>query len=111
MGKSNQAMPILTLLAYTVGTGFLINDLTGLDDTAASIAIALPVAGILNNASWSGAALQNASWNLNSALLEQNPNVDVFLNPKYDIQYEHGIFNQKAKVRARVMGATLLTND
>lgn len=123
LGKSSQILPILTMLGYTAATGFAINEIAGTNDDwgssnfgddnlglLPSFAIAIPVAGIINNASWSGSALQNASWNLNSRLLEENPNVDIFLNPKYEIEFSQGVFTQKAKVKARVMGAIIDTD-
>ena len=99
------------MLAYSVGAGVLINDIVGVNDDwesnnygddklglpLASL-IGLPIGAILNNLTWSGAALQNASWNLNSRLVEENKNVDVFLNPKYEVEYSQGLFKQKAKV-------------
>ncbi len=118
VGKSNQAMPIISLLFYIAGSGYLINEIVGVDDKGQeilglgpSMLIGVPIGGILNNSTWTGAALQNASWNVNDQLLQQNPEVDVFLNPKYDIEYQHGLFTQKATVKARVMGATLKTDD
>ena len=60
---------------------------------------------------WSDAAYSNAAWNANSELLEQNPDVDVFLNPKYDLVIKNGISSQKVDLRARVMGATLETDE
>lgn len=122
LGKSNQLLPILTMIGYTAITGFAINEIGGtkFDNNSfdvkdnigllPSFALALPVAAILNNYTWSGSALQNASWNLNSELLEKNPDIDIFLNPKYEIEFEQGVFTQKAKVKAKVMGATILTD-
>lgn len=123
LGKSSQALPILTMIGYTFGTGVLINDIVGTNDDwessnfgddklglPLSLVAALPVAAILNNFTWSGAAKQNASWNLNSRLVEENPNVDIFLNPKYEVEYSQGVFTQKAKVTAKVMGATIKTD-
>ena len=123
LGKSSQFLPILTMIGYTFGTGVLINDIVGVENDwgsnnfgedklglpLASVA-ALPVAAILNNLTWSGAAMQNASWNLNSRLVEENPDVDIFLNPKYEVEYSQGLFSQKAKVTAKVMGATIKTD-
>jgi hypothetical protein len=37
----------------------------------------------------------------------KNPDIDVFLNPKYQVEYKLGIFNQKASIKANVTGATL----
>jgi hypothetical protein len=123
IGKSNQIGPILSMLVYTAVTGFAINEIAGSKfnyDTyeekdnlglLPSFAIAIPIAGIINNATWSGSALQNASWNLNSRLVDENPDVDVFLNPKYDVEYNQGIFNQRAKVKGNVMGAIIKTEN
>ncbi len=121
IGKSNQIGPILTMLAYTAVTGFAVNEIAGskIQDfeekdnlgLLPSFAIAIPIAGIINNATWSGSALKNASWNLNSRLVDENPDVDVFLNPKYEVEYNQGIFNQRAKIRANVMGAIIKTEN
>jgi hypothetical protein len=118
LGKSTQIGPILSMLAYTAVTGFAINEIAGYNINKGkdnlgllpSFAIAIPIAGIINNATWSGSALQNASWNLNSRLVDENPDVDVFLNPKYDIEFAQGVFTQKAKVKAKVMEATIKTD-
>jgi hypothetical protein len=117
IGRSNQVAPILTMLAYTFGTGILINDIVGTKDNGddkfglpLSAIIALPVAGMLNNFTWSKASLKNASWELNRRLVEENPDVDIFLNPKYEIEYTQGVFTQKAKVKAKVMGAIIKTD-
>ena len=116
LGRSNQLLPILTMLGYTAVMGTAINEIVGTKDSGKyklgmplSSVIGLPIAGILNNLTWSGAALQNASWNLNSRLVEENKDVDVFLNPKYEVEYNQGVFKQKAKVTARVMGAIIKT--
>lgn len=115
-GKSNQIFPIITMLGYTIGLGTLVKDIAGTNDNyednlslPVATIIAIPFAGILNNATWSQAALQNASWNLNSKLVEENKDIDIFLNPKYEISYNQGLFTQSAKVTAKVMGATIKT--
>jgi hypothetical protein len=33
--------------------------------------------------------------------------VDVFLNPKYTIDYKMGLWKQSATVKAKIMGATI----
>jgi hypothetical protein len=68
----------------------------------------------LNNAAFSG-----ASATLNYRLISENPNVDVFFYPKYDIKKKNiftkgGLVNlrylwfQDATIKARVSGATLI---
>ena len=65
---------------------------------------------MLNNLTWGRASLKNASWEVNRRLVEENPEIDVFLNPKYKIEYTQGLFTQKAKVKAKVMGAKIITD-
>lgn len=117
LGKSSQVLPIITMLAYSLGTGYAINEIVGTgtngDDKFGilpSIGIGLPVAGALNNLTWSRAALRNAAWDVNTRLVEENPGIDIFLNPKYEISYKHGVFWQNAEVKANVMGATIKTD-
>ena len=140
LNQSGRALPILTILASSVGIGYLLNQAAGKkpdkligygveywngsgwsqdpvyragDDklpVGAGIALAVPVALMLNNFIYSRSAQSIALQNLNSQLLQKNPNVDVFLNPKYDIKTKLGLFNQTATVKANVMGATLKTN-
>lgn len=115
------------MVALSVATGSVINELVGYktEDTdygsyetneyklglGLSSVIAIPVSGMINNQIWSDAAYSNAAWNANSRLLEENPEIDVFLNPKYDLEIKNGIWRQKVQLRARVMGATLLTDE
>lgn len=72
-----------------------------------STAITLPITGAINNAIWSNSAYQTAVFNLNSKLLVQNPDVDVFLNPKYEVYKKNGLWSQEAKIKANVMGARI----
>ncbi len=72
-----------------------------------STAITLPITGAINNAIWSNSAYQTAAFNLNSKLLVQNPDVDVFLNPKYEVYKNNGLWSQEAKIKANVMGARI----
>ncbi len=116
LGKSNQFLPILSMLSYTYATSVLLREIFVKDYNISTeqyiltTIAGIPVAGALNNITWSRAALRNASWNVNSILVEDNPGIDVFLNPKYEVEYSQGIFTQKAKVKAKVMGATIKTD-
>lgn len=76
-----------------------------------STAITLPITGAINNAIWSNSAYQTAAFNLNSKLLVQNPDVDVFLNPKYEVYKNNGLWSQEAKIKANVMGATIIVDE
>jgi hypothetical protein len=76
-----------------------------------STAITLPITGAINNAIWSKSAYQTAAFNLNSKLLAQNPDVDVFLNPKYEVYKNNGLWTQETIIKANVMGATIIVDE
>ena len=76
-----------------------------------SSAITIPITGAINNLIWSNSAYQSAAFNLNSKLVSQNPDIDIFLNPKYEVQKTTGFWKQKAHVTANVMGATILVDE
>lgn len=78
--------------------------------TVPSLLLALPIAGAINNFTWSGSAFSGATNELNYRLITDNPNVDVFLNPKYTIDYKMGLWKQSATVKAKIMGATNKSN-
>lgn len=113
----NRFLPALSMIVLTAVTGNGIHGIVGneFDEKAlgygVSYAAAIPVAGFLNNQIWADAALSRASWNANSELMQQNQNVDVFLNPKYEIQTKNGIWTQKANLNVRAMGARILTDN
>lgn len=119
--------PIVSMVALSVATGSIVNEVAGhkTEDTewgsyetneyklglALSSLIAVPIAGAINNQLWSDAAYSNAAWNANSTLLKQNPEIDIFLNPRYDLEIRNGLWSQKVELRARVMGATIETDE
>ena len=124
LGRTPKILPILTMAAYTFGVGGILQSAFGNKDvtigrtiykgegdpklgTIPSLLLALPISGAINNFTWSGAAFSGATNELNYRLVTENPNVDVFLNPKYTINYKIGFWNQSANVKAKVMGATI----
>ena len=103
LGRIPQIVPILTMASYTLGVGNVIQLIGGTKDNGdykigavPSWLIALPVSGMLNNFTWSGSALSGATNELNYRLVTDNPNVDVFLNPKYTVDYHLGFWRQTA---------------
>ena len=131
LGRTPQILPILTMVGYTFGVSGVLQEVFGNKDvterygntsytcrgcgdtklgTVPSLLLALPVAGALNNFTWSGSAFSGATNELNYRLVTDNPNVDVFLNPKYTIDYKMGFWRQSANVKAKVMGATIKSN-
>lgn len=122
LGRTPKILPILTMVGYTFGVGGVLQEIVGkkqVDNgyysmdgdyklgTVPSLLLALPVAGALNNFTWGGSAFSGATNELNYRLVTDNPNVDVFLNPKYTIDYKMGFWRQSANVKAKVMGATI----
>ncbi len=117
LGRTPKILPILTMVGYSFGVGGLLQETFGFKDngdykigTVPSILLGLPIAGALNNVTWSGSAFSGATNELNYRLVTDNPNVDVFLNPKYTIDYKMGFWGQSANVKAKVMGATIKIN-
>ena len=117
LGRTPKILPILTMVGYSFGVGGLLQETFGVKDngdykigTVPSILLGLPIAGALNNITWSGSAFSGATNELNYRLVTDNPNVDVFLNPKYSIDYKMGFWGQSATVKAKVMGATIKSN-
>jgi hypothetical protein len=69
--------------------------------------LGVPIAGATNNLLWSGNAASGLTNQMYYRLVDENPDVDIFTNPKYTIDYKQGIFKQSATIKANVMGATL----
>lgn len=127
--KTKRIYPILTLLGYTALTQSVVGSLLqdpedffydGPNYSLASLLISVPIAGTLNNLTWKNSALSGASQTFNYWLLDENPNVDVFFYPKYEITRKD-IFSddyvnfkylwfQDATLKGRVKGATLKTS-
>ena len=122
LGKIPRLLPLLTLLGATYAYGTLIQQTVGYKterignysyqgDYKLKLGYAalmgIPLAGMTNNFIWNGAALSGLTNQMYYKLVEENPDVDVFINPKYKVDYKLGVFSQKATVNANVMGATL----
>jgi hypothetical protein len=87
LGKIPRAFPIATFAGLTLSTAGIFR-LSGLDRIPSTI-LAIPIAGMINNLAWSGAAYSGASRTLNHKLVKENPDIDLFFYPKYDIQRKH----------------------
>ena len=104
----------------------LVQDLTGYKDNnvydygiseernlslGLALVAGLPVAGIINNFAWGQmTSTSRAFQKFNRRLVEDNSDVDVFLNPRYEIQQNVSWFSTKTKVKGSVMGARLITD-
>jgi hypothetical protein len=127
IGRVPKFFPILSMIGLTLITGDAIQSIAGHKDLVSgsytfkgagdyrlgiipSTLLAIPIAGAFNNWIWDGISIPGASNELNYRLVSENPNVDVFMNPKYKIQYHLGWWKQTANINAKVMGATIKTN-
>ena len=132
ISKSSKILPILSLIGYSVTTGVILNSIAGSRqvkdgfDTdyytgqlvqryiskprlplVAGIIIGVPIAGALNNLTFSNSALGAAGSSLNYKLITENPEIDLFYYPKYTINTEMSIWKQKATLKANLLGAKL----
>jgi hypothetical protein len=124
IGRTKRILPMLTLLGMSVYGGRMISDLSGKQVKTAygrnftytndpkikpwlGMLMTLPVSGAVNNLMWKNAAFSGASQTLNFRLVDENPRIDVFFYPKYDITKTQYLWRQKATVKARVSGAIL----
>ena len=122
---SSKLLPVIGMIAYTavVGTGLnlvfgekvtLYQDQYGRTyyefksrlPLIPAMLIGVPLAGALNNLTFSNSALGVAGSGLNYKLITDNPDIDIFYYPKYEISNKINFWNQKAYLKANVKGAT-----
>jgi hypothetical protein len=114
LGSTPRILPILSLAASTIALGGVAQSISGFNKkgdynlpTGVNYLVAFPVAGIVNNLIWSGAATSGLTNQVYYKMASENPDIDIFINPKYQVDYKLGLFNQKASIKASVTGATL----
>lgn len=129
IGKTSRILPIISMIGYSFVCEMGINKLTGIAGIEhinkkesnenytvkdpgmgffPSLLIGIPIAGALNNLTWNNAAFSGASTTLNYKLVKENPDVDIFFYPKYEIKKSSNFWFQEASVSAKVSGATLI---
>ena len=130
ISKSSKILPILSMIGYTFATGVVLNTLAGEKQTqqgyysyngvlypnytykprlplVAAIIVGVPIAGALNNLTFSNSALGAAGSALNYKLITENPEIDLFYYPKYTVNNNLSLWKQKATLKANVKGAKL----
>ena len=65
--------------------------------------------GILNNATWIRTSEINSMKKANLKLIEENPNIDLFIYPKFKIQSKKGVFSNSSNVTIHSKGAIIKT--
>tara|TARA_Y100000385_G_scaffold40652_1_gene37855 strand:- start:454 stop:1092 length:639 start_codon:yes stop_codon:yes gene_type:complete len=123
---SNKLFPVIGMIAYTAVIGTGLNVIFGTKDNFLyydnfgnaiyesktrlplfpAMIIGVPLAGALNNLTFSHSALGVAGSGLNFKLITDNPDVDIFYYPKYEISNKVNFWTQKAYLKANVKGAT-----
>tara|TARA_B110000037_G_scaffold152419_1_gene171903 strand:+ start:111 stop:746 length:636 start_codon:yes stop_codon:yes gene_type:complete len=123
---SSKLLPVIGMIAYTAVLGTGLNLVFGEKQTVAytdqngwtyyeyktrlplipAMIIGVPLAGALNNLTFSNSALGVAGSGLNYKLITDNPDIDIFYYPKYEISNKINFWNQKAYLKANVKGAT-----
>ncbi len=126
IGRTPRLMPIITMLGFTYGYGQLAQKVFGRGKETINTGfsnytvegdyrlrkglqyiVAIPFAGASNNLLWDGVAASGLTNQVYYKLVDENPDVDVFINPKYKVDYRPGIFTQKAHVILNASGATI----
>jgi len=112
-------VPLLTMIAGTFVTGAVIREGGGSEYSfqsgkveyklpwILSLPMAVPIWGGIQNVVYSGIASSGVTGEMERQLIQDNPNVDLFFNPRYDIQYRQGLFSQESQIKARLKGATM----
>ena len=123
---SSKLLPVIGMIAYTAVLGTGLNLVFGEKQTVAytdqngwtyyeyktrlplipAMIIGVPLAGALNNLTFSNSALGVAGSGLNYKLITDNPDIDIFYYPKYEISNKINFWTQKAYLKANVKGAT-----
>jgi hypothetical protein len=125
-GQTPRILPILSMVSLSIGGGMMISTIAGYKKVEAygksyigedrrispwlGTLVAIPLAGAANNYIWRNSSFSGASKTLNFKLVDENPQVDIFCYPKYEINKSYGFWTQKASVKANVIGATLKRN-
>lgn len=129
ISKVPQFLPVLTLAALTWQSAGLMNAIgigtrqdvltydynTNAYYTSAtgprksnvlSYLLGIPVAATFNSLIWKGSSKGAAGSEINTQMLEQNQDIDMFLFPKYSVQTD-GFYRESSTVNLKVKGATL----
>jgi len=120
IGRTPRIFPILTMIGFTYAYGNLAQRTFGTvkDFNSKNFGeykvrdglqylLGLPFAGVSNNLLWDGVAASGLTNQVYYQLVDENQDIDVFVNPKYKVDYHPGIFTQKAHVILNATGATL----
>ena len=106
LGGTKRILPILTMISTSLIVGSATSAAFDMELLTGTL-IGLPISGALNNWYWPEASTTRAFQKFNRKLLQDNKDIDVFLNPKYEISTKNGIWTSKTNLKGNVMGATI----
>jgi len=104
--SQSNALRVLTFFVYSAMLPILTPPLGPLN-----ILGGIAVGGAVNNLVWNKTSSNQALRNANKKLIEENPSIDLFVYPKYNIKLRNGLFTNKANVTIISKGAKLKTSD
>lgn len=121
LNEANGFLPTLTMIGMSLAGGVALDYIVGDKEIIVdgqkeyvrrlgiplSTVITIPIAGIANNLLWPSSSYQVAAFNLNNRLVSDNPDIDVFLNPKYEITRRFRLWDQQTIINTNVMGAII----
>ncbi len=124
---STKLLPVIGMIAYTAVVGTSLSAVFGQKvdyydnwgypyykqrlPLLPAMVLGIPIAGALNNLTFSNSALGVAGSGINYKLITDNPDVDIFYYPKYEISNSIKFWNQKAYLKANVKGATQIISS
>ncbi|MDC1259750.1 hypothetical protein N8091_03360 [Flavobacteriaceae bacterium] len=106
LGGTKRIFPILTMITTSLIVGSATSAAFDMDLLPGTL-IGLPISGAFNNWYWPEASTTRAFQKFNRKLVQDNKDIDVFLNPKYEISTKNGIWTSKTNLKGNVMGATI----
>jgi hypothetical protein len=105
LGKTPRILPLASLISMSLLSGSILNaifpgdykynsrkkeyEYKGGVGVIPGAILSLPITGMINNLAWSNSAYSGASRTLKYNLIKENPDIDLFFYPKYDIQRKH----------------------
>lgn len=114
--RGSKVLPTLSLVGMSLASGILVNQYVlttplfgnqkGVGDYLVSSAISLPLTGAINNLLWQNSGYKVAIAQVNSTLMANHPKIDAFVNPRYEVSSNLGLWTQSVSINARMVGAT-----
>jgi len=130
VGRTPKVLPILTMVTVSYVSARLVQAIggekavyqnipgmgsfvTGYENRikfVPALILGLPLAGATNNYLWQSSAFSGASSCFRYRIIEENPDIDLFIYPKYQVEYKSGIWTQSSSLTGRAIGASLIIN-